>query len=96
MEKAKPTPMTGDELYGQLEIDKADALVDRLDALDLNAEETIEIDAKEKMILFEMMRAATEVNMKGQTLLFSVFDRNFVMGQVKWGKNVFKLKSDES
>jgi uncharacterized protein YuzE len=94
MGNLKTNKSSGKELYGMLNVKKADALVELLNETDLEVEGIIGIDKEEKMILFEIMRASTELNMPGQTLLFSVFDRNFVMGKIKWGNSVFTLKME--
>ena len=81
------------EFYSTFDKDKADALMGRLQDIGLEAATTIEINNEEKMILFEVLRASTQLHCPGCTLLYEDFTRKLLSETLKWGDSTFKLIS---
>ena len=79
----------GNALYGTFNKEAGDALVARLGKIGLCAETVILIDGEEEMILFEILRASTELNIEGATLQYSAFNRSLISGKLKWGNSIF-------
>ena len=86
-----PSIKTGKEIYGEFDTETADAFVARLNEANMEEEGTIEVTRYEKRILFEILRASTELNIPGNTLRFDIFERNFAVGKIKWGLKRFKV-----
>ncbi len=79
----------GNALYGTFNKEAGDAFVARLGKIGLCAEILILIDKDEEMIFFEILRASTELNIKGATLQYSMFNRSLISGKLSWGNSTF-------